>query len=110
MAKQFKMFDTTGKGYVTFDDLMAAANAWNLVPTPAVQDLVKKSWLKAENVDSGVVEYYDFINKILPSDFNNAADVMRVFKQKMEDNWAHVAEGTQIIVSGPPPSCKDRSC
>ena len=33
------------------------------------------------------------MNKILPSDFNNAADVMRVFKQKMEDNWAHVADG-----------------
>ena len=93
MAKQFKMFDTTAKGYVTFDDLISAAKSWNLNPTPAVQEMIKKSWVKAENQKSGVIEYYDFVNKILPSDFNNPADVMRVFKQKMEDNWAHVAEG-----------------
>lgn len=56
MAKQFKMFDNTGKGFVTFDDLMAAARSWNLDPTQQVCDLVRKSWLKAENLDSGVIE------------------------------------------------------
>ena len=34
----------------------------------------------------------DFVNKVLPSDFKNAKDVMRVFQQKMQDNFKHMQE------------------
>jgi Ca2+-binding EF-hand superfamily protein len=92
MAKQFKMFDTTGRGFVTIDDLMAAARSWNLTPTAQVEEQIKRAWVKPGNLETGVIEYYDFVNKVLPSDFKNAKDVMRVFQQKMQDNFKHMQE------------------
>lgn len=85
--KQFKMFDEQSKGYVVFDDLIRAAKRWNLNPTGQVLSEVRYLWCKPENRASGVIDFYDFVNKVLPADFKDVDDVLKVFYSKMTENW-----------------------
>lgn len=85
--KQFKMFDEQSKGYVVFDDLIRAAKRWNLNPTSQVCNEVRYLWCKPENRESGVIDFYDFVNKVLPADFKDVEDVLKVFYSKMTENW-----------------------
>ena len=49
---------------------------------------VRVAWCKTENVQSGVIDFYDFINKVLPKDFNDVSDLFRVFYDKLTENWS----------------------
>ena len=85
--KQFKMFDEQSKGYVEFDDLIRSAKRWNLNPSDEVLKEVRHLWCKPQNVESGVIDFYDFVNKVLPKDFKDVDDVLKVFYSKMTENW-----------------------
>lgn len=85
--KQFKMFDEQSKGYVAFDDLIRSARRWNLNPSEEVLNEIKYLWCKPENRKSGVIDFYDFVNKVLPKDFKDVNDVLKVFYLKMTENW-----------------------
>ena len=82
--KLFDSFDRDSKGFVTFDDLIAVTSeSWNLVCTPAVHAELRQRYCRPENEDSGTIVFDDFISKVLPPDFKNEAEVMRVFKAKI---------------------------
>ena len=89
--KLFDSFDRDSKGFVTFDDLIAVTSeSWNLVCTPAVHAELRQRYCRPENEDSGTIVFDDFISKVLPPDFKNEAEVMRVFKEKMTSNFKHL--------------------
>ena len=57
-------------------------------PSAEVTASLRVAWCKSENVQSGVIDFYDFINKVLPKDFNDVNDLFRVFYDKLTENWS----------------------
>ena len=97
--KQFKMFDLEGKGHVVFDDLIRAARRWNLNPTAQVLGEVRHLWCKPENRESGVIDFYDFVNKVLPPDFHDVDEMLKVFYGKMTENWTALRDAFRTMDS-----------
>lgn len=89
-TRLFKRFDRTKKGHTTFADLLHAAETWNVTCTPEVEVLLRSRYVRPENASSGKIEYYDYINKVLPADFKDPAEVMAAFRKKMEANFEHL--------------------
>jgi Ca2+-binding EF-hand superfamily protein len=82
LRRMFNMFDTTKKGYVTFDDLMNAAKRWNIEPCTPVREAVKKMWCPLVE-DKEVLDFDSFVMRVLPSDFTDLAELQRVFFEKV---------------------------
>ena len=97
--KQYKMFDLEGKGHVVFDDLIRAAQRWNLSPSAQVLGEVRHLWCKPENRESGIIDFYDFVNKVLPPDFQDVDEVLRVFYNKMTENWSALRDAFRTMDS-----------
>ena len=80
LRRLFGLFDTEKKGYVTFSDLMAAAKRWNMPPNAAVRRSVEKQWC---NDGHEVITFDDFVQKVMPRDFDNLKDLKAAFYEKM---------------------------
>ena len=93
----FRKFDAQNKGYTTFDDLMQFARSWNLSCTKNVELELKQRYCRAENFESGVIDFDDFVHKVLPTDFTNPGEAAMAFKQKMMDNWKHLRQAFRDI-------------
>ena len=93
----FKKFDTRGNGYTTFDDMMRFAASWNLNCTEEVRADLRKTYIREENWESGIIEFDDFVQKVLPRDFSNAGEAAMAFKRKMADNFKHMHQAFRDI-------------
>ena len=80
LRRLYGLFDTEKKGYVTFSDLMAAAKRWNMPPNAAVRRSVEKQWC---NDGHEVITFDDFVQKVMPRDFDNLKDLKAAFYEKM---------------------------
>jgi Ca2+-binding EF-hand superfamily protein len=82
LRRMFNMFDTAKKGYVNFDDLMDAAKRWNVQPSDQVREAVKKMWCPLVE-EKGIINFDDFVVRVLPSDFTDLKELQRVFFEKI---------------------------
>jgi Ca2+-binding EF-hand superfamily protein len=82
LRRMFNMFDTAKKGHVNFDDLMDAAKRWNVEPSDQVREAVKKMWCPLVE-EKEIINFDNFVVRVLPSDFTDLKELQRVFFEKI---------------------------
>ena len=99
MRKMFSMFDHDKKGFVTFDDLIAAAERWNIHPTDRVR---RECMIRWEIPESGCLTFDDFITHVLPQDFKDVGSLQTAFWSKVaqEKNLREVFRRIDVDKSG----------